>query len=99
MSTKDGKFKPLNEMTRQEFDERMAIGYSQAVNNEVRPAEKVFEESLKELIREGLEEALAFERGDPEIVVKTVIRRMKGTRKNPGQESTDEEPRKPEDAE
>ena len=42
-------FKPLNEMTRQEFDGRMAIGYAQAINNEVRPADKAFEDLLKGL--------------------------------------------------
>ena len=42
-------FKPLNEMTKQEFDERMAIGYAQAINGEVRPAEDVFEDLLKGL--------------------------------------------------
>ena len=42
-------FKALNEMTKQEFDERMAIGYSQAVNGEVRPANDVFEKILEEL--------------------------------------------------
>lgn len=42
-------FKALNEMSRQEFDERMAVGYAQAVNGEVRPADEVFAELLKGL--------------------------------------------------
>ena len=43
------RFKPLNEMTKQEFDERMAVGYSQAINGDVRPADDVFDELLKGL--------------------------------------------------
>jgi len=41
--------KSLNEMTKQEFDERMAIGYSQAVNGEGRPANEVFDDLIKGL--------------------------------------------------
>ena len=37
-------YKTLNEMSKQEFDERMAVGYAQAVNGEVRPADKVFDD-------------------------------------------------------
>ena len=42
------RFKPLNEMTKQEFDERMAVGYAQAINGEVRPADEVFDELLRD---------------------------------------------------
>ena len=36
-------------MSKQEFDERMAVGYAQAINGEVRPADEVFDELLKGL--------------------------------------------------
>jgi len=42
-------YKALNEMSKQEFDERMAVGYAQAINGEVRPADEVFDELLKGL--------------------------------------------------
>ncbi|MBR1684312.1 MAG: type II toxin-antitoxin system RelB/DinJ family antitoxin [Clostridia bacterium] len=43
------EFKPLNEMTKAEFDERMAVGYTQAVNGRVRPASDVFNDLLEGL--------------------------------------------------
>ena len=44
-----GSFKSLNEMTPAEFDARMAVGYTQAINGQVRPAEDVFDDLLKGL--------------------------------------------------
>ena len=42
-------YKALNEMSKEEFDERMAVGYAQAINGEVRPADEVFDELLRGL--------------------------------------------------
>ena len=36
-------------MTPAEFDARMAVGYTQAINGQVRPAEDVFDDLLKGL--------------------------------------------------
>ncbi len=42
-------YKALNEMSKQEFDERMAIGFAEAMNGKTRPADEVFDELLKGL--------------------------------------------------
>ena len=47
------RFKALDEMTREEFDERMATGYAQAMNGHVRPAEEVFADLTRELSNAG----------------------------------------------
>ena len=43
------RFKTLDEMSKEEFDDRMAVGYTQAVNGRVRPAKDVFKDLMEDL--------------------------------------------------
>lgn len=41
--------KALDEMTKEEFDQRMAIGYAQAKNGDGRPVNDVFNDLIREI--------------------------------------------------